>query len=427
MARPTNKLSTLEVKNEARPGRHSDGGGLYLQIEKGGSKSWTFMWKRDGKRTAMGLGAYSNVGLAGAREKAEAARKIVAAGGDPLVEARRETEKEQHEKTFAEAAEAFLDADREASWRNAKHRAQWRMVLFGPAEQKGKRRKAGDYCRHLRPMKVREIATGDVLFVLKSVWRAKPETASRLRGRIEQVLSFAKMRGWRSGENPAAWRGHLDAVLPKPEKLKVRGHHRALPYADMPDFVARLRSSCGMDAKVFEFTILTAARSGEAVGATWDEIDLDRKIWTVPASRMKANRKHEVPLSGRAVEILKALAETRPDDNPHVFPGLKRGRPISAAAMEQLLRRWEMKGQTTIHGVRSAFRDWVGDATSFPREVAEAALAHVVGDKAEQAYRRGTALERRRELMEAWSVYLGTGNGGGKVVPLAGRRKATAE
>ncbi|MER8570630.1 integrase arm-type DNA-binding domain-containing protein [Mesorhizobium sp. M1338] len=409
MARPTNKLSAQEVKFEARPGRHSDGGGLYLQVEPGGSKSWVFMWKRDGKRTAMGLGRYPDNGLGDARGKAEAARKNLAAGRDPLLQVRQEAEREEADKTFSECVDLFLDEDRKASWRNSKHRAQWEMTL-------------GDaYCKHLRPMRVSTIGTEDVLKVLKPIWSAKPETASRLRGRIERVLSFAKGKGWRSGENPALWRGHLDSILPKPEKLKRRGHHRAMAYGSVPAFMQRLREASGMDAKALEFTILTAARSGETVGATWDEIDFEQKVWTVPASRIKAGRRHEVPLSPRAVALLRLVPKR--NDNPYVFPGQRKGKPISAASMEMLLRRWELKDQTTIHGFRSSFRDWVGDCTDFPREVAEAALAHVIGDKAEQAYRRGTALERRRKLMTAWADFLASGDGKDKVIPLDGRRK----
>jgi integrase len=412
MARATNKLSAQGVKFETRPGRHSDGDGLYLQVEPGGSKSWVFMWKRAGKRTAMGLGRYPDTGLADARDKAEGARKNLGAGRDPLLHARKEVEREEAEPTFAGAAEAFLDEDRKSSWKNAKHRAQWEMTL-------------GDaYCKHLRPMKVSTIDTEDILQVLKPIWSAKPETASRLRGRIERVLSFAKMRGWRSGENPAMWRGHLDAILPKPEKMKRRGHHRAMAYGSVPALMQRLRNASGMDAKVLEFTVLTAARSAEAVNATWDEVDFEQKLWIIPASRIKSGRRHDVPLSPRAITLLRSLPKR--NDNPHIFPGLVKGRPISASSMEMLLRRWELKHQTTIHGFRSSFRDWAGDCTNFPREVAEAALAHVVGDKAEQAYRRGTALERRRKLMTAWADFL-VSDGKGKVIPLVGRRKVAEE
>ncbi|RWL98946.1 site-specific integrase [Mesorhizobium sp.] len=421
MARTLNKLNDFAIKATTKPGRLSDGGGLYLLVGPTGGKSWTFMWTRDGRRREMGLGPYGNgnglVSLATARGKAGKCREVLTAGRDPLAESRTEGE-----PTFGEAVELFL-ADRETGWRNEKHRAQWRMTLLGPAEPKGKRQQAGDYCKNLRKLKVSSITTEDVLAALKPNWQTRPETASRLRGRIERVLSFCKVRGWRQGENPALWRGHLDALLPKPRKL-VRGHHRAMDYDDVPTFVKRLRGAGGMDAKVLEFTILTATRSGETVGAKWSEVDLDKKLWTVPAERMKASRKHEVPLSPRALEILKELAEVRRDDNPYVFPGQRKGRPVSAASMEMLLRRWKVKDQTTIHGFRSAFRDWAGDRTNFPRELAEAALAHVVGDKAEQAYRRGTALERRRRLMEAWAGFLASGGAKGKVIPLAARRKA---
>ncbi|MDX8445330.1 tyrosine-type recombinase/integrase [Mesorhizobium captivum] len=424
MARPKHKLADATVKSgKLKPGRHGDGAGLFLQVEEeGGSRSWLFMWKRDGRRSVIGLGGYPDTSLALAREKAEACRNALARGEDPRLALRME----QAEPTFGEAVGAFLDEDREASWRNEKHRAQWRMTLLGPAEQKGKRRRAPDYCRHLRPMKVSEIGTEDVLAVLKPVWRAKPETASRLRGRIERVLAFAKGQGWRSGENPAQWKNHLDALLPKPEKLKARGHHRALPFQGMPGFYARLRQRKAPSARALEFAILTAARSGEVLGARWSEIDLAEKVWSVPASRMKAGRAHEVPLVLRAIEILTDMAELRREDDEYVFPGQKPKRPLSQKAVDNLLERMKAKETTTVHGFRSSFRDWAGDATNFPRELAEAALAHVVGDKAEQAYRRGTALERRRKLMTAWAGFLASG-ATADVIPLAERRRAKAK
>ncbi|MEK1891677.1 MAG: integrase arm-type DNA-binding domain-containing protein [Phyllobacterium sp.] len=398
MARATNKLSAQGVKFETTPGRHSDGDGLYLQVEPGGSKSWVFMWKRGGKRTAMGLGRYPDTGLAEARDKAEAARKNLGAGRDPLLHARKEVEREEAEPTFAGAAEAFLDEERKSSWKNAKHRAQWEMTL-------------GDaYCKHLRPMKVSAIDTENILRVLKPVWAAKPETASRLRGRIERVLSFAKMRGWRSGENPAMWRGHLDAILPKPEKLKRRGHHRAMAFADVPAFVARLREADAMAARALEFLILTAGRSGEVLGATWGEIDLEREVWTVPAARMKSGRVHQVPLSRRAVAILGELHERR--RNNYVFPGQRKDRPLSGSSMEMLLRRLKVKPLATVHGFRSGFRDWCGDVSTFPREIAEAALAHTL-QGVEAAYRRASALEKRRNMMSEWADFLAS-DGKGK-------------
>ncbi|GLS37225.1 integrase [Mesorhizobium tianshanense] len=405
MARGLNKLSDRNVKAQTKPGRHSDGGGLYLQVEASGSRSWVFMWKSDGKRTVMGLGAYPTVSLADAREKAEACRKAVDAGRSPLADSRKEKE-----PTFAECVDLFL-ADNKLGWRNEKHKAQWEMTL-------------GDtYCRQLRPMRVSTIGTEHVLKALKPHWQGKAETASRLRGRIERVLAFAKAKGWRSGENPAQWRGHLDALLPKRQKLQ-RGHHVAMPYSQVPAFVGRLGNAEAMAARALEFLILTAGRSGEVLNARWSEIDLDPAgtgpVWAVPAERMKAGRPHEVPLSPRATTILKELAETRQND--FVFPGQRLGRPLSATAIEMLLRRLKVK-PVTPHGFRSSFRDWAGDATNFPRELAEAALAHRIGDATEQAYRRSTALAKRRKLMEAWAAFLA--RGGAKVLEF--RRAGSAD
>ena len=250
------------------------------------------------------------------------------------------------------------------------------------------------------------IETNHVLSVLQPIWQSKPETASRLRGRIEKVLDYAKAQGLRSGSNPAGWRGHLSAILPKPAKL-VRGHHPAMPFDDVPAFVVELRKRQAAAAMALEFTILTAARTSETLGATWSEIDLKKALWTIPAGRMKAGREHRVPLVGRATEILSACLLARQND--FVFPGLKLGKPLSNMSMEMLLRRMS---QTTIttHGFRSSFRDWAGEQTTFPREVAEAALAHQVGDETERAYRRGDALEKRRAMMSAWDDFVSTGS-----------------
>jgi integrase len=324
-----------------------------------------------------------------------------ASGLNPLTENRKEAV-----PTFGEAVDRFLDGQRLAAWRNSKHRDQWRMTL-GPA-----------YCRAILDRKVDEIGTAEVLSVLKPVWQAKAETASRLRGRIERVLAFAEGQGWRrEGKNPAQWKNGLDAILP-PRKKLVRGHHRALPHAGVPEFMLRLNSAIGMAPRALEFTILCAARSGEAVGAMWSEIDFTKKVWTVPASRMKAGREHRVPLSAPAIAILEQLSAARESD--FVFPGQKFGNPISAASMEMLLRRMKVKDVTTIHGFRSSFRDWAGDSTKFPREVVEQALAHRVGDPTELAYRRSDARKKRRKLMEAWSSYCGAA--ANKVVTLAAHR-----
>lgn len=349
-----------------------------------GSKSWVFMWTRDSKRREMGLGAYPATSLGDARELAEGCRRTVARGDDPIAQKVR-----QSEPIFAKCVELFLSS-MEGAWRNDKHKAQWRMTLT-------------TYCEPLANKKVSTIGTEDVLEVLNPIWQSKAETASRLRGRIERVLDFAKARGWRTGENPALWRGHLKNVLPARRKL-TRGHHAAMPYAEVPAFVKRLRESEAMAARALEFLILTAGRSSEVLNARWDEVDLQAKVWTVPAERMKAGRQHRVPLSPAAVDILTSLKQKQISD--YVFPGQRKGRPLSASAMEMLLRRLKAD-QFTVHGFRSSFRDWAGDRTSFPRDIAEAALAHRIGDATELAYRRADALDKRRKLMEAWSKFLG--------------------
>lgn len=383
MARQLHTLSARTVATLTQPGRHSDGGGLYLNVTASGARSWVFMWKVDGKRREMGLGALRDVPLAKARERAAEARQKLADGRDPIAA----RDNKPQVMTFGEAADALIES-MSSSWRNEKHRAQWKMTLT-------------TYCEPLRAKPVTEIGTEDVLKVLQPLWTAKPETASRLRGRMERVFDFARARGQGTGENPARWRGHLDAVLPKRARL-TRGHHKAMPFDDVPAFMAALQEREGMAPRALEFAILTAARSGEVFGASWDEFDLEVSVWTVPAARMKAGRVHRVPLSARAVEILQQMQQKRLSEL--VFPGTKPGQPLSVMALEMVLRR--MKVDVTVHGFRSAFRDWAGERTHFPREVAEAALAHLVGDAVERAYRRGDALEKRRELMDAWAHFL---------------------
>jgi len=381
MARQFNKLSSRKVETLAAPGRHSDGGGLYLTISESGARSWLFMFKKAGRRREMGLGSARAVPLAVARTMAAEARQHVASGRDPLA-----MRVQPAAMTFRDAAAALVES-MSPSWRNAKHRAQWVMTLTV-------------YCAPIAALAVSEISTDDVLRVLKPLWLTKPETASRLRGRIERTLDFAKARGMRSGENPARWRGHLDALLPKRPKL-TRGHHKALAFDDVPGFMAKLRERTGAAPAALEFAILAAARSGEVLGARWQEIDLDARVWTVPAERMKAGRVHRVPLSDRAIAVLKAMLALRTSE--FVFPGMVVDRPLSVMALEMVLRR--MKVDATVHGFRSAFRDWTGERTAFPREIAEAALAHLVGDEVERAYRRGDALDKRRGLMDAWASF----------------------
>jgi integrase len=396
VVRHINKLSARTVETISELGRHSDGSGLYLFISQDGRRRWTFMYTRRGKQREAGLGsaARGGVTLKQAREKAAEGRAMLKAGLDPLDEWRKPDP--EAVPTFGEAADEFLAAHA-SSFRNAKHRAQWAMTLT-------------TYCEPIRKTPVDAIDTEAVLSVLKPLWTRAPETASRLRGRIEAVLDAARARGHiaRNEANPARWKGHLDALLPKRAKL-TRGHHAAMPYAEVPAFVTRLRERPATAARALEFAILTAARSGEGLEARWEEFNLDARVWTVPAARTKAGREHRVPLSDRALAILEEMQAARTGD--HVFPGLKPKRPLSNMAFEMLLRR--AKSDYTAHGFRSSFRDWAGNETHFPREIAEHALAHVIGDRAEQAYRRSDALTRRRELMDAWARYC---EGGPKVL-----------
>jgi integrase len=355
-----------------------------------------------------------DVSLKDARDLAEACRRAVSLGRDPktvLAEA-------AGELTFDSAARELIES-MATGWRNAKHRAQWRMTLLGEMLDKGgsAEKTRYDYCAAIRNKPVSKLTTEDALHVLKPLWQTRPETANRLRGRCERVWDLAKACGHCSGENPFLWRGHLDKLLPKRARL-TRGHHKAMPFADLPVFVGSLRVMQGVAPRALEFTILTAARSGEVLGARWDEIDLQGKLWTVPAMRMKGGREHRVPLSDRAIDILKELHRAKVSD--FAFPGFKRGCPLSNMALEAVLRR--SKVDVTTHGFRSSFRDWAGDHTAFPRDVVEGALAHSIENKTEAAYRRSDALEKRRKLMAAWASYCSSACKGkhGNVTPLRG-------
>ena len=408
MPRLLNRLTDRTINStKIKPGRHADGGGLYLVVDRPGGKEaakrWVFLYRKEGRLREMGLGGLLNVPVAKARAEAENWRQVLgsrANRGDPITERKRLT---GGVPTFGDFADKFLDA-KGPGWRNDKHRAQWRMTLT-------------EYASGLRRKPVNEIATEDVLSVLKLIWTEKPETASRLRGRIERVLDAARAAGHRTEENPARWRGHLDQLLSKRQKLS-RGHHAAMPYDEVPAFVAGLRERPAVAARALEFTILTAARSGEALAARWDEINFDAKLWMVPAGRTKAAREHRVPLSDRGIAILREMETGRIGD--YVFPGQRHRRPLSNMAFEMLLRR--ITSPYTAHGFRSSFRDWAGDKTTFPREVAEAALAHAIGNETEAAYRRSDALEKRRKLMDAWAAYCEPKNADEKVTPL--RRQA---
>lgn len=403
MAHTIKRLSHRTVQTLTKPGRHADGGGLYLSISPDGARRrWVFLFRHrrrgeagSAKLREMGLGSAATVTLKEAREAAAKARDLIKQGLDPLAQ----EVAERQIPTFGEVADEVV-ASRGGGFRNAKHRAQWTMTLT-------------EYAASLRDLPVNAITTDDVLQVLRPLWAKVPETASRLRGRIETVLNAAKAKGDRAGENPAQWRGHLDHLLPKRQKLQ-RGDHKALPYDEVPKLVERLRNSGSISALCLEFTILTATRSGESRSARWAEFDLDNDMWTVPAARMKAGREHRVPLSPRAKAIVTEMAETKVSE--FVFPGQEATRPIrrgksvppserglSDMAMTTVMRR--MKVDATVHGFRSAFRDWTAEATSAPREVAEAALAHVLENKVEAAYRRSDLFAKRRDLMNSWAKH----------------------
>lgn len=406
-----NALTPLSVKN-AKPGRHADGGGFQLLVKDSGARSWVYRYMIAGKSRDLGLGPAAGPGaisLADARDLAAALRLKVKAGTDPLAE-RQEAEAraraaEQAAKvlgvTFRQAAETHIAAN-EGGWRNAKHRQQWENTLSSYAYPA-----IGD-------LPVSEIDTPHVLNILEPIWKTKTETASRLRGRIETVLDSAKARGYRQGENPARWRGHLAQILPARKKLS-RGHHKAMAYEAIPAFLKDLREREAGAALALEFTILTAARTGEVLGATWAEVDLAKGVWTVPAERMKAGKEHRVPLCDRAVAILRSCQVL---GSEHVFVGAK-GDQLSGMAMSMLLRR--MKQDVTVHGFRSAFRDWAAERTSYAHEVCEMALAHTIANKSEAAYRRGDLFEKRQRLMTDWAGYCASVvAAGGDVVPIRG-------
>jgi integrase len=388
MARQSKRLAARFVSTVTKPGMYADGDGLYLVVESATAKRWAFVFQWHGRRKEMGLGPVSSRSLADAREAATEARRLVAKGVNPIeARAALRAKAKAGEITFGDFADKLVD-DIAGQFRNAKHLAQWRMTLT-------------KYAAPLRSLRPDEIDTAAVLGVLKPLWQSRPETASRLRMRIERVLDGAKVAGYRTGDNPARWRGHLDALLPKRQRL-TRGHHAAMPYQQLPAFMSRLATVQGMGAKALRFLILQVKRTSEVVFARWPEIDLEAKLWVIPPERMKGGREHREPLTKEAVEILRELYLSRTDE--WVFPGFMKDRPISTATMTKALR---LAGgeDFTVHGFRSSFRDWAGEETSFPREIAEAALAHVVGDETERAYRRGDALAKRRKLMEAWERY----------------------
>lgn len=431
MAKEINKLSAAFIAKTSEPGLYGDGLGLYLKVAASTAKpredddaetarrkaeptkSWVFRYMIGGKARSAGLGDIKTYSLKEARDRARDFRQRVKDGIDPIAEREATKAKLRAEDAkainFEEATERYIAAFA-PTWKNAKHGAQWTATLKNYA------------FATIGKMRVGLIDTPHILEILRPIWSEKPETASRVRGRIELILDWAKAGGLRKGENPARLRGHLDKLLPKRSNLKngkgKAKHHEAMPYADLPDFMERLRDMTSVSARALEFTILTAARTGEVRGLVDGEVDFATKVWTVPAGRIKAGREHRVPLCDRAIEILREAK--REAKNPHLFVGGKTGKGLSDMALLEVLRGMTGGKGLTVHGFRSSFRDWAAECTNFPREIAEAALAHIVGDETERAYRRGDALDKRRRLMDAWAGYCATkpAASGDKVTPI---------
>lgn len=394
------KLNPKQVENLAEPGTYEDGDGLRLVVKATGRKSWVMRYQLNGKRREMGLGGFPDIGLKAARQAAADQRKLLTAGADPM--ATRDAEREALRSsqmaaaakavTFKKVATDYISAHR-AGWKNVKHAQQWENTLAKYAEP---------VIGHLPAA---EVSTAHVLEILQPIWITKTETASRVRNRIELILDAAKARGLRDGENPARWRGHLDKLLPKRAKVRAVEHHTALPWPDLPAFMDELAKHDALSYAAIRLTILTACRTSEVLGATWDEIDFKSSTWTIPAARMKGGKDHRVPLSTAAEKVLSSLP--RVDDSPYLFPGARPGRPLSNLAMLMGLRRMG-RGNLTMHGFRSTFRDWSAERTQYPREVCEMALAHKVADGAEAAYWRGDIFDKRRALMSDWAQYATT-------------------
>lgn len=397
----------MTVNKVKEKGLYPDGGNLYLQVGSTGAKSWLFRYMINGKAKAMGLGALHAVSLADAREKAADCRRLISSGIDPILARKGEQEKVRiataRGMTFEQCAIAYIEAHK-ASWKNEKHIWQWENTLERFAYPVfGK-------------LPVQDIDIALVMKALEPIWKTKTETATRVRGRIESILDWATVRGYRVGDNPARWRGRLQSLLPARSKIQKVEHHPALPYADISEFMEQLKAQEGLAAQALELLILTATRTSETIHACWDEFDLKEKLWVIPAERIKTAKEHRVPLSDPAVKILKKLHETKMGD--YVFPS-KRGKPLSNMAMLVLLRRME-KDDITVHGFRSTFRDWCAEQTNYPREVAEAALSHAIGNQVEAAYRRGDLFEKRKQLMGAWAKYCYQPKTKGKVLKIRG-------
>jgi integrase len=398
MAQKIQRLTALAVSRASTPGLYADGAGLYLRVGRGGSKSWALRYMLKGKPREIGLGALTKVSLADARKKASDARLLLGAGRDPLTERRAEETRRAaaeklaaaHTTTFDKCADAYISAH-EAGWKNSKHRQQWRNTLT----------------TYVSPVfgsvPVQDVNIDHVMGVIEPIWNTKTETARRVRGRIEVILDWAKVRGYRTGENPARWRGHLSHMLPARSKVRAVRHHAALPYAEISTFMKELREIEGTGASALEFLILTAARTSEVIYARWAEVDLKSGVWIIPAERMKGGREHRVPLAPAATAVLKRMKQL---NGEYVFPGRTPDSSLSNMALLMTLRRMD-RGDITSHGFRSTFRDWAAERTNFPSEVVEMALAHTIESKTEAAYRRTDLFDKRRRLMGAWAEHCG--------------------
>lgn len=425
MKRQLHRLSAKAVENQKRAGYFADGGGLYLQVTASRSKSWIFRYTIGGKSREMGLGSINAIGLSEARKRAADNRLLLQDGIDPIAarnaQSAQEALKRAKSVSFQTCADSYIAAHR-AAWKNSKHAAQWKSTIK-------------TYCAPLiGALPVQDVDTAMVFKVLEPIWTAKPETANRVRGRVESILDWASARGYRSGENPARWRGHLKTLLPAIKKDGRVRHHPALPYEQIGAFVTDLKSEEGTAARALEFAILCAARAGEVIDCQSAEFDLDKALWTIPGKRMKAGKEHRVPLAPRAVEIIRAQIKL---NNAYIFPGQKSGKPLSNAAMKATIERMHARNiandgkgwfdpkqnrMVVPHGFRSTFHDWAAEQTAFPSEVRDMALAHTVGDKVEAAYRRGDMFEKRRRLALEWAKYCHQGKTTGKVTVL---RKAS--
>lgn len=398
MVQKLQRLTALAVTRLSKPGLYADGGGLYLRVSRNGSKSWAFRFTLNGHAREMGFGGLNSVGLADARKKAGDARLLLNEGKDPLAQRdREEMERAEAAKvtaarsiTFDQCAETYIEVH-QAAWKNEKHRQQWRNTL------------ASYVSPSFGSIAVQDVDIDHIVKVLEPIWSKKTETANRVRGRIEAILDWARVRGYRTGENPARWRGNLNHLLPARAQVRPVKHHAALLYAEIPKFMHELRKLNGIAAAALELLILTAARTGEVIYACWPEFDLKNRIWTVPANRMKMKREHRVPISNAAYAIIETMKSPHAD---YVFPGAKPGSPLSDMALLMTLARMN-RGDITAHGFRSTFRDWAADQTSFRSEVVEMALAHAIESKTEAAYRRSDLFEKRRSLMTVWADFCG--------------------